>query len=152
MFGRDKAVDPMAEAAKILAASKSAHPPATTEFAREMITDKPTHAPAPERVPSRAQAKPAAAPAHATPHVPTSDPEVVQAIERMLGRLSASGPKALDPRQKAALLKSLTPEQQATIAKLADYVPSGQKLGIIIFAIFIALQVIPSIIGALIGR
>ena len=54
MFGRDDAVDPVAEAAKLLAASKAHAPASSTEFAREML-DKapPPHAPAKAAKPGR---------------------------------------------------------------------------------------------------
>jgi hypothetical protein len=102
--------------------------------------------------PAMQTAAAAPAPVLAVEHFTAPDPPVVKSIERMIVRLGIAGSKPLTARQKAALLKSLTPDQQATIAKLADRVPSGQKVAIIAVAIFVALQVIPSLIGALIGR
>jgi hypothetical protein len=77
-----------------------------------------------------------------------ADPAVVQSIERMLGRLGVS---RLGARQKAAL-GVLTPRQQVAIAKLADRVPTARKLAFIVVGVLVVLQVIPMLIGLLVGR
>ena len=150
MFGRDKAVDPLAEAAKLLADAKRRQRPASTEFAHGMMKDEPHHVATHDHAPVAAQRKPAPPAEPIVSHVSTADPEVVQAIERMLTRLTGSASR-LDARQKAALAK-LPLQQQETIVKVVDLIPEGRKLAFIAIGVFIALQVLESLFGSILGR
>ncbi len=75
----------------------------------------------------------------------SADPPIVRSIERMLGRVSGSASKL--SAQHKAILKQLTPQQQETIARFADLVPEGKKLAMIAVGLFVALQVIGSLVS-----
>ena len=136
MFGRDKAIDPLAEAAKVLAASKGRAADSSTVFARDML-DK--------AVPPRAAAKPAAAATPTTPHVPAAatDPR----LERYKQALAKQG-KTLTPEQLAAIEK-LGVAQQAmaqNVAKGAAWIP---RIIVTLVVLFILRDMIPDVIAFL---
>ena len=133
MFGRDKAIDPLAEAAKALAASKGRRSEGSTEFAREML-DKaaPPHAPKPAAVaPPRAADAPAA----------VADPR----IERYKRALAKQG-KTLTPEQLAALEK-MGEAQKAVLQKVGKGVAWIPRIIITLVVLFILRDMIPDIVS-----
>ena len=133
MFGRDKAIDPLAEAAKALAAAKSRHAESSTEFAREML-DK--------AAPPHAAAKPAVAP---RPAVDAPGAAADSRIERYKRALAKQG-KTLTPEQLAALQK-LGETQRAIADKVANGGAWIPRIIITLVVLFILRDMIPDIVS-----
>jgi hypothetical protein len=86
------------------------------------------------------------APALEAPVAP-STPEF-QTIEKLLGGMGA-GP--LTQQQKAAFA-AMTRQQQAAVAKVVAWAPSGRKLVFVIVAFIIAIEFLPTLFGLVFNR
>ena len=138
MFWRDKAIDPVAEAAKILAASKAHHAPSTTEFARTMIHDDP-----PSRPTSHAAAATRQKSMAAAPHVPTAPAQLDARVQQFKDALAKQG-KTLTPEQLAALEK-LGDAQKALLQKVGKGIGMLPQIIVAIVLLFVFFDFIPAI-------
>ena len=139
MFWRDKAIDPVAEAAKMLAASRGHHAETSTKFARSMMTDEQMH-------------PHSATTSHApTARIQTAPPAAGAApdarVQRFKEAIAKQG-KTLTPQQLAAL-ERLGDSQKAVLEHIGKRIAWIPKIIFVIVLLFIFSDFIPAIFAFL---